>query len=171
MEFRLLCCLLVAIALDGCALRPAASVLTPVATDASDTRHVELFSATSRNLTGETSEFGTASDRSLALNYERYQMSIPPSHKVGAIEWPTGVADPERHVLRLGANLFNGRSICQGRRWSKPRWRSGNFHPWLQHTLPGGDFSLHPACSRHRFRGRCDSILLAIRRQNPWVWS
>ncbi len=104
MKFRLLSCLLVAIALDGCALRPAASVLTPVATDASDTRRVELFAATSRNLTGETNEFGTASDRSLALNYQSYQMSIPPGHEVGAIEWPTGVADPERHFAVLARN-------------------------------------------------------------------
>ena len=103
MKFRLLSCLLVAIVLDGCALRPTASVLAPVETAASDARRVELFAATSRNLTGKTEEFGTASDRSLALNYQAYHMSIPPGHKVGAIEWPTGVADPERHFAVLGA--------------------------------------------------------------------
>ena len=31
-------------------------------------------------------------------------MSIPPSHKVGAIEWPTGVTDPERHFAVLARN-------------------------------------------------------------------
>ena len=93
MKFRLLSCLLVAIALDGCALRPAASVLTPIATDERYTERRAL-AATSRHLTGETGEFGAASDRSLGLNYQSYQMSIPPNHKAGAIEWPTAVADP-----------------------------------------------------------------------------
>ena len=89
------------IALGGCALRPAAGVLAPVETAASDAQGVELFTATSRNLTGKTEEFGPASDRSLALSYQAYHMSIPPGHKVGAIEWPMGVADPERHFAVL----------------------------------------------------------------------
>ena len=101
MKFRQLSCLLVVIALGGCALRPAARVLAPVENAASDAQGVELFTATSRNLAGKTEEFGPASDRSLALNYQAYHMSIPPGHKVGVIEWPTGVADPERHFAVL----------------------------------------------------------------------
>ncbi len=101
MKFRLFSCLLVAIVLDGCALRPAATVLVPVETSASDARRVELFAATSRNLTGNTGEFGTASGRSFTLNYQAYDMSIPPGHKAGAIEWPRGAADPERHFAVL----------------------------------------------------------------------
>ena len=101
MKFRLLCCLLVAIVPNGCALRPAAKVLSPVATASSDARAVQLFAATSRNLTGKSEEFGSTSDRSLALNYQDYHMSIPPGHKVGVIEWPTAVPDPERHFAVL----------------------------------------------------------------------
>ena len=100
MKFRLLCCLLV-IVLNGCALRPAANVLSPVETASSDARAVQLFVATSRNLTGKSEAFGVASDRSLGLNYQDYLMSIPPAHKVGEIEWPTAVAEPGRDIAVL----------------------------------------------------------------------
>lgn len=46
--------------------------------------------------------------RDHALHYGRYSVSLPPNHKVGQIEWPSGKPDLSRHFAVTNASIFPG---------------------------------------------------------------
>lgn len=86
------------IGLVGCGARPGANVLTSVTTKAADTKKVTVYAATTRaRQTPGENVFTTA--RSPDLNYARFTMSIPPTHKASSIEWPKGKPDPAKDFV------------------------------------------------------------------------
>jgi esterase/lipase superfamily enzyme len=90
----LLACALLGASLAGCASSPTNDVLTPVANASSVGYPVDVLVATTRErASGQDDAF--TSDRSRALNYEQYTISIPPTHRPGEIEYPgNGAPDP-----------------------------------------------------------------------------
>lgn len=40
------------------------------------------------------------------LSYSRFDIIVPPTHRPGKIEWPTGAPDPERHFLAVDEERF-----------------------------------------------------------------
>lgn len=84
--------LLCAGALAGCASRPGAEVLVPVAA-APGTKLVPVYVATTRTRQAPDENVFT-NDRAPTLNFARYTISVPPGHTPAKIEWPNGIPDP-----------------------------------------------------------------------------
>jgi esterase/lipase superfamily enzyme len=84
--------LLLACFLAGCA-RPGPDVLTPTLTSAPGARVTTVYTATTRARAVPGSNIYT-NVRSDELNYGEFRISIPPGHRPGNIEWPTGPSDP-----------------------------------------------------------------------------
>ncbi len=76
-----------ALTVAACAARPEAGHLSPVAaTETAGTRDVLVATTRSRDPRPGTLYSGERSER---LDYARIKVSIPPSHRVGEIEWPS----------------------------------------------------------------------------------
>jgi len=84
---------LLAIALPGCASRPGPEVLTPVAT-LSGAKTFPIYVATTRERES-TSQNVFTSNRANSLNFAKFVVSVPPTHKPGNVELPTAPPDPQ----------------------------------------------------------------------------
>ncbi len=104
--------LLAALTLSGCAARPPADVLEPVAHTPRFTDKVDMLVATTRAAGDPSNPFADYAGRAKQLNYGTHTVSIPPHHIPGNIEWPDQVPpDPTRHFMTtdrqlLGRNEF-----------------------------------------------------------------
>ena len=97
-------------ALAGCA-RPGANVLIPTETVAPGAKLVTVYVATTRVRQAD-SMIVYNSDRASNLNYAEFTIAIPPRHKAGEIEWPSGVPDPESNFLTVRAATARPPSSC-----------------------------------------------------------
>lgn len=72
----------------------------------------ELPAATERTVffatTRQTDRLPFGSRRSRSTIYGLADVSIPPTHKPGQIEWPYGDPDPQKHFLLASTEVFNG---------------------------------------------------------------
>ena len=82
---------LLAIALSGCASRPGPEVLASVAA-LPGAMTLPIYVATTRERQS-TSENVFTSNRANGLNFAKFVVSVPPSHKPGNVELPTAPAD------------------------------------------------------------------------------
>ena len=89
--------------LMACAERGELGIVTstiPVA-------HVErIFVATTRQRQTEV-KFDFNGLRTSEVTYARYDMSLPPTHKVGAIEWPKSTPNPATDFVVTDAQIFD----------------------------------------------------------------
>ncbi|WP_454858829.1 alpha/beta hydrolase [Rhizobium binxianense] len=80
--------------LSACAGRPDASVLRTVDTNVKGGRIVSAYVVSTREQSAtDRTDFSSARARS--PNYARFDISVPPNHKDGKIEWPSSKADPK----------------------------------------------------------------------------
>ena len=86
-----------AIGLSGCASRPSAAVLDPARLTNLPQKRVVLLTATNRNALGPSKGYGVNWSETVA--YQSYEMSVPPAHKVSAIEYPTDRPDPQKQFV------------------------------------------------------------------------
>ncbi len=95
--------LIVLFALTGCGARPGAEVLKPTALSTAQpgTSVQTLYVATSRT-PSKTTPGAFTSERSMETSYAEYRISVPPTHKTGAIEWPTAARDPKTSFVTVG---------------------------------------------------------------------
>ena len=82
--------LVLSVALSGCAGTPPAEVLIPVGAPLNGAKSVVVLAATTR-AREKDSPYGFTADRSEAINYQDYTVSIPPNHILGKIEWPSQI--------------------------------------------------------------------------------
>ena len=83
---------LVPFVLVSCASRPGPEVLTPVAASAGE-RTLQIYVATTREREISSGNVFTA-NRANTLNFAKFVVSVPPNHKSGDLEMPTGIPDP-----------------------------------------------------------------------------
>ena len=83
---------LLALELLGCAARPGPEVLTPVAAT-TGAKALQIYVATTRERENSSGNVFTA-NRSNALNFAKFVVSVPPNHKSGNVEMPTSSPDP-----------------------------------------------------------------------------
>ncbi len=70
-----------------------------------------VFVATTRAVEAD-GQFGAG--RSPVVHYARYDISVPPSHRLGHIEWPHGTPDPRRDFVTTRADRFaNSRGFAR----------------------------------------------------------
>lgn len=97
--------LLLTLFLAGCAFR---GELNRVPEGAAPAMERTVFFATSRGL--DDLPFGT--QRAKGLVFGRADVSIPPIHQPGQIEWPRGTPDPAKHFLLSGTEAYkDGRGL------------------------------------------------------------
>jgi esterase/lipase superfamily enzyme len=94
-------------ALVGCGARPGADVLASVTTKATDTKKITIYAATTRARQAPDENVFTTG-RARDLNYARFTMSIPPTHKASNIEWPKGKPDPARDFVVADQKVLSG---------------------------------------------------------------
>jgi esterase/lipase superfamily enzyme len=83
--------------LTACASRPSAAVLQPVSANSATGKEIVLLAATNRQPDEATNGFKSV--RGSAIVYQRYAISIPPTHKSPEIEYPTAHPDPKREMV------------------------------------------------------------------------
>ena len=100
--------LLVALTLSGCAARPPADVLDPVAHTPRFTDKVDMLVATTRAVGDPSNPFAEYAGRAKHLNYATHTVSIPTHHIPGEIEWPDQVPpDPTRNFMTTDRQLLS----------------------------------------------------------------
>jgi esterase/lipase superfamily enzyme len=93
-----------AAAVAGCA-RPGPSVLIPTETVAPGAKLITVYVATTRAREPDSTIVYT-NDRAPKLNYAEFTIAIPPHHKPGTIEWPTGTPDPQTDFVTVRQRLL-----------------------------------------------------------------
>jgi len=83
--------------LSGCASRPSAAVLDPVHPANLPEKRIVMLTATNRDSLGPSRGFGVNWAQSVA--YQSYEMSVPPTHKPAAIEYPKDRPDPQQQFV------------------------------------------------------------------------
>lgn len=101
-----------AVALGGCATRPGPEVLTPTAALAPGARAVTAYVATTREREIAGSNVFN-NNRARTSNYAAFKISIPPGHRVGQIEWPSGTPDPAVDFATVQQEVLDRRSFEQ----------------------------------------------------------
>lgn len=72
----------------------------------------DVYVAHFRHQTGQAENFGEPRPRS--VGFQRFDVSIPPGHQVGQIEWAEGTPDATRHFVTTGEEAYpNIRSFAQ----------------------------------------------------------
>lgn len=64
----------------------------------------QIFVATTRERESDRQAFN--GERSDSLSYASYTVSVPPVHRPGKIEWPSGKPDARRHFVTVAAESF-----------------------------------------------------------------
>jgi len=95
--------------LSACALRPGPEALIPVEAPPV-ARQVTVLVATTRQRKEPEENVFTA-HRALAMNYAEFTVSIPPTHVVGEIEYPTPARDPKTSFVITGQRLLDRQSF------------------------------------------------------------
>ncbi|MFD2250039.1 esterase/lipase superfamily enzyme [Pseudochelatococcus lubricantis] len=90
--------IMLACLLAACAGRPGPELLNETTASAPGAKVVTVYVATTRQ---RDQDGRFTSDRSRALNYARFRISIPPEHKPGNIEWPTSTPDPQKNFVTV----------------------------------------------------------------------
>lgn len=93
------------ITLSSCARRPGSDVLQPMDTKAYGAKTVTAYVASTRQESDRGKGFGT--DRAAKANYAQFDISIPPTHKKGKIEWASGKPNPKTDFVVTGANMLS----------------------------------------------------------------
>ncbi|CAM3061004.1 alpha/beta hydrolase [Paracoccus nototheniae] len=86
--------LAVAAFLSGCATRPGPEVLQTTRANAPGAEIVTVYAATTRERAAANANVFTAG-RSSQPNYASFDISVPPDHQPGRIEWPLPQDDPQ----------------------------------------------------------------------------
>lgn len=92
--------------LSSCAGRPGADVLQAVDTRAKDAKIVTAYVASTREKSEEAKK-GFSALRAAEPNYARFDISIPPTHKSGKIEWSTGKPDAKKDFVVTQAQMLS----------------------------------------------------------------
>ena len=91
--------------LAGCAARPGPQVLSQTPT-VEGAKLVTVYVATTRQRAAPDSNVFT-SGRADGLNYAAFTISIPPTHKAGAIEWPDGAPDATTDFVTVSQKVLD----------------------------------------------------------------
>ncbi len=107
-------------ALGGCAQRPTAAVLAPVADPPPNAKLVTVYVASMRaRARPDSNDFTNQPARQ--LNYASFTISVPPDHKPGNIEWPKGRLDPAHDFVVVRQEVLTKQSFDRAIAAAGPR--------------------------------------------------
>ena len=96
--------------LAACAGRGELGIIT---TSTPTTKHENIYVATTRQRDGTA--YGFNGLRTSELSYARYDISIPPTHEAGEIEWPKGPPNQATDFVITDAQVFNNPTAFRSR--------------------------------------------------------
>ena len=108
--FQILLIVSLSLSLSACASRPGPEVLRSVEANASGATVVPVYVATTRESLPEAENLFGA-DRATTPQHAEFEVSVPPGHEPGKIEWPRGTIDPSRHFAVRGAASLSEREF------------------------------------------------------------
>jgi esterase/lipase superfamily enzyme len=108
LNMRIVLGLVLALTLAGCEPRWSAKRAAPPP----DPVIENVYVATERRLDSTGPSFGVP--RNSGLRYFRADISIPPNHKPGDIEWPKKIVDPMRHFVVTQTEVYDGERAFVG---------------------------------------------------------
>jgi esterase/lipase superfamily enzyme len=95
----------------GCSERPREGVLIPTAAAISGTSRVRVLAVTTRQRSSDPGEMFNG-DRSEQVSYASVVVSIPPSRKIGDVQWPVSPpGDPSRNFVTVSADFLGQKSF------------------------------------------------------------
>lgn len=106
LSVRLFAALLLAVLIAACAPRPGPEVLDTTPLTVPGTKVVTVYVATTRQRKKPDSNVFT-SGRGRETAYAAFEISIPPTHKAGQIEWPNGPVDPATSFATIQQSVLN----------------------------------------------------------------
>jgi esterase/lipase superfamily enzyme len=115
-RFRIALLLLVCAAqfLSGCAMRPGAALLEPVALEAKPKSVVTVYAASYLSAAPEGSSDDVIVRSELVAGFAKYQISVPQNHKGGHVEIPAGSSpDPTRYFTVVNATPLKASGFYQ----------------------------------------------------------
>ncbi|WP_342585730.1 alpha/beta hydrolase [Agrobacterium bohemicum] len=89
--------IVVSVALSGCASRPTAAVLQPVALKSDRAKEVSVVAVTNRDRQTKDASFGNG--RAATTSYDRFTFSIPRNRDGATIQYPSSKPDPSRQFI------------------------------------------------------------------------
>lgn len=92
--------------LAGCA-SPRTQDFSPQGGISINTKSSSIFVATNRVKQADSTALTFGRERSDTVSYGKFDVSIPPNHKVGNIEWAKGKPDPSRHFATISSKSFS----------------------------------------------------------------
>lgn len=96
-----------AFAVCGCAGRPGPDALTSISVSAPEgAKQVRIFAMTTR-ARAESGKNIFTTQPSFKTSYASFDVSTPPNHKPGHIEWPTGKPDPAKSFVVRHQDVFD----------------------------------------------------------------
>ena len=111
---RASCLLIMAITLflGGCAARPGPEVLRTIEARVPGAQTVTIYAATTRERAAENANVFT-SGRASQPNYSSFDISVPPNHQPGVIEWPDEEIDPQTSFATVGQSILTRQGFLQ----------------------------------------------------------
>lgn len=94
--------------LASCASRPGSEVLVPIGTTVSDAKVVSVYAVTTREMDASAQFPSFNAARAEQPSYLSYQISVPPTHVPGQIEWPRDRVDPRTTFATLEQSRLSG---------------------------------------------------------------
>ncbi|MDQ7070097.1 MAG: alpha/beta fold hydrolase [Rhodobacterales bacterium] len=104
MKFRFFILILLVLSLVSACAPRGVILVNPAAKAIGDLQTV--FYGTTR----ARSNTGYAAQRSMDIQFGKYEISIPPAHNAGKIEWPTKKPDPKRFFVAAGETSYSSTS-------------------------------------------------------------
>ncbi|QRZ12871.1 alpha/beta fold hydrolase [Paracoccus methylovorus] len=96
--------------LAACGSKPGQEVLLPVKSAVANDQPFRMFVATTRGRSA-TQALYFDNGRSPTVSYVAYDISIPPNHAKGEIEWPKDPPDPRTEFVTVGRSDYDRRGF------------------------------------------------------------
>ena len=109
---RCLMVLAAVLSLSACAARPGPEVLRTTESRVLGAQTVTIYAATTRARATENANVFT-SGRASQPNYASFEISVPPSHQPGRIEWPEEQIDPQTSFATVGQTILTQQGFLQ----------------------------------------------------------
>lgn len=103
--------LAILVGLTGCATRPTAVVLQPVAVQQANGKSIDLLSVTNRNFDANDNGFG--SQWVGTVRYEQYGFSVPRDRQDTQIRYPSKTPDPRREYIVTKREILTRDSLIK----------------------------------------------------------
>ncbi|MGY3423481.1 esterase/lipase superfamily enzyme [Bradyrhizobium sp. F1.13.4] len=159
---------LFSLVLVSCAARPGPEVLTPVAASSGE-KALQIYVATTRERETSSGNVFTA-NRASVLNFAKFVVSVPPTHKSGNVEMPTATPDPRSSFAVVAQSVMSEaefrKAVAPQGDTRRKKHKAFVFVHGFKQQLPRVAVPARSIAGGHPNRRDSDPVLLAIARSD-----